>query len=71
MDGEFFSTISLPDCLVNEFPQNLKVAVLGGALSVLQCGWYPFGNRYVSSVWMLRKYDVAESWIKILSVDPS
>ncbi|XP_022158895.1 F-box protein CPR30-like [Momordica charantia] len=71
MDGEFFSTIPLPDCLVNEFPQNLKVAVLGGELSVLQCGWYPFGNRYVSSVWMLRKYDVHESWTRILSVDPS
>ncbi|KAA0057361.1 F-box protein CPR30-like [Cucumis melo var. makuwa] len=71
MDGEYFSTIPLPDCLVNEFPQNLKVAVLGGELCVLQCGWYPFGNRYVSSVWMLRKYDVVESWTKILSVDPS
>ncbi|KAG7022573.1 F-box protein CPR30, partial [Cucurbita argyrosperma subsp. argyrosperma] len=71
MDSESFSTIALPHSLVNEFPQNLKVAVLGGSLSVLQCGWYPFGNRYVSSVWMLRKYDVPESWTKILSVDPS
>lgn len=71
MDGEFFSTISLPHCLVNEFPQNLKIAMLGRTLSVLQCGWYPFGNRYVSSVWMLRNYDVLESWTKIVSVDPS
>ncbi|KAA0057362.1 hypothetical protein IC582_010111 [Cucumis melo] len=67
---ECFSTIDLPDCLANSSPYDLKVAVLGGALSIILCGWYCF-ETYMSSVWVLRKYDIPESWTKLIRSGPS
>lgn len=67
---ECFSIIALPECLVNSSPYDLKVAVLGGALSIMLCGWYCF-ETYMSSVWVLQKYDIPESWTKLISFDRS
>lgn len=70
MVEECFSIIALPECLVSSSPCDLKVAVLGGALSILLCGWYCF-ETYVSSVWVLQKYDMPLSWTKLVSFEPS
>ncbi|KGN47938.1 F-box protein CPR1 [Cucumis sativus] len=67
---ECFSIITLPDCLANSSPYDLKVTVLGGALSITLCGWYCF-ETYMSSVWVLKKYDIPESWTKLISSGPS
>ncbi|XP_022158898.1 F-box protein CPR30-like [Momordica charantia] len=67
---EGFSIIALPECLVNHSPSDLKVAMLGGALSIMVCGWHCF-DTYVSSVWVLQKYNVPESWTRLIILDPS